>query len=398
MLRFFLLAVLCGGAMRAETVLAIPFFNHTSEANLNWIGESIAESVRDSLASEGLLVLDREDRMEAYRRLSLRPGAELTHASVIKLGEALDASRVIYGEYELMEPSAAPTAAAPGAPPSRGSIRITAHILDLKQLHLSAPMSQTGAFEDLAAIESRMGWQALETLRPKTAPSQEEFLKARPPVRIDAVESYIRGLLSTSPEQRHRLFTQAARLDGHYSQPCFQLARISWEKKDYKTAENWFVRVGQKDPHYLESQFFLGLSRFHSGDFEGAEKSFELVAASMPLNEVYNNLGAVQDRRGNFTAAIANFRKAMEGDDSDPDFHFNLGYSQWHAGQFDAAAASFRDVLARDPNDADATSLLALASQKRGPRPGDPKTEGRMRLKNNYDEAAYRQLQMELTK
>ncbi len=394
MLRFFLLAVLCGGVLRAETVLALPFFNHTSEANLDWIGESIAESVRDSLASEGLLVLDREDRMEAYRRLSLRPGAELTHASVIKLGEALDASLVIYGEYELLQPAAP----APGAPPTRGSIRITAHILDLKQLHLGAPFSQTGALEDLAAIEARMGWQALETLRPKTAPSEEEFLKARPPVRIDAVESYIRGLLSASPEQRHRLFTQAARLDGHYSQPCFQLARTSWEKKDYKTAENWFVRVGQKDPHYLESQFFLGLSRFHTGDFEGAEKSFELVAASMPLNEVYNNLGAVQDRRGNFTAAIANFRKALEGDDSDPDFYFNLGYSQWHAGQFDEAAASFRDALARNPNDADATSLLGFALQKRGPRPGDPKTEGRMRLKNNYDEAAYRQLQMELTK
>jgi tetratricopeptide (TPR) repeat protein len=391
MLRYLLLAVLCGGALRAETVLALPFFNHTNQANLDWIGESVAESVRDSLASEGLLVLAREDRMEAYRRLSLRPGAELTHASVIKLGEALDASRVIFGEYELLP-------AASANPPSRGSIRITAHILDLKQLHLGAPFSQTGAMEDLAAIEARLGWQALEALRPKTAPTEEEFLQARPPVRIDAVESYIRGLLSTSPEQRHRLFTQAARLDEHYSQPCFQLARISWEKKDYKTAASWFNRVGGKNPHYLESQFFLGLSRYDIGDFEGAEKSFELVAASMPLNEVYNNLGAVQDRRGNFAGAIASFRKAQEGDEADPDYHFNLGYSQWHAGQYADAAASFREALARNPNDADATALLGHALQREGPRPGDPKTEGRVRLKTNYDEAAYRQLQMELTK
>ena len=88
--------------MHAETVLVLPFFNHSKSQNLDWIGESIAEAVQDSLASEGLLVLDREDRLEAYRRQSLRPGAEITHASIIKIGESLDASQAIYGYYELL--------------------------------------------------------------------------------------------------------------------------------------------------------------------------------------------------------------------------------------------------------------------------------------------------------
>ena len=60
--------------MHAETTLVLPFFNHSNSPNLDWIGESIAESVSDSLASEGVLVLDRMDRLEAYRRLSVRPG------------------------------------------------------------------------------------------------------------------------------------------------------------------------------------------------------------------------------------------------------------------------------------------------------------------------------------
>jgi TolB-like protein len=59
--------------MRAETVLVLPFFNQSNSANLDWIGESIAENVREALASEGLLVLDREDRLEAFRRLSVHP-------------------------------------------------------------------------------------------------------------------------------------------------------------------------------------------------------------------------------------------------------------------------------------------------------------------------------------
>ena len=252
--RFFLLAVFFGGVMHGATALVLPFFNHSTSANLDWIGESIAESVRDSLASEGLLVLDRDDRLEAYRRLSLRPGAELTHASIIKIGETLDAANVIYGYYELLP-------APDDNPQSKGSLRITARILDLKHTRQAPPLSELGALEDLARLEVHLGWQALESLKGKAAPSEQEFLKARPPVRIDAVENYVRGLLATSPEQRHHFFTQAARLDEHYSQPCFRLGKTYWEKKDYKSAAGWLERVARADPHYLEAQFFLGLSQ-----------------------------------------------------------------------------------------------------------------------------------------
>jgi len=389
--RFLILAAFCGSLLHAQTAIVLPFFNHSKSANLDWIGESLAESVRDSLVSEGLLVLDRDDRLEAYRRLSLRPGAELTHASIIKIGEALDAAKVIYGSFQVLP-------AEPGKEITKSSLRIEARILDLKRNRQSQPFEETGALEDLAYSESHLGWQTLTALRPEGAPSERDFLNARPRVRIDAVENYIRGLLAASPEQRHRLFTQAARLDEHYSQPCFQLGRIHWEKKDYKVAAGWFERVARADPHYLEAQFFLGLCRYNNGDFPGAEQAFTLVAASVPLNEVYNDLGAVQSRRNDAAGAISSFQKAVEGDDADPDYHFNLAYAFWLSGQFPAAIASFREALARSPNDVEATLLLGRAIRGEGPRPGDPKADSRERLKTNYDETAYRQLQAELSK
>jgi len=394
MQRFALQAVLvvslCG-FVRADTTLVLPFFNHSNNANLDWIGESIAESLHDSLASEGVLVLDRTDRLEAYRRQSLRPGAELTHASILKIGESLDASNVIYGWYELFPPPDA-------NPQSKGSLRISARILDLKHTRQGQVFSQTGALDELAALEVHLGWQTLSALVPKTAPSEQEFIKARPPVRIDAVENYIRGLLATTAEQRHRLFTQAARLDEHYSQPCFQLGKTYWERKDYKIAAGWLERVNRTDPHYLEAQFFLGLCRYHDGDFAGAEQAFQLVASNIPLNEVFNNLGAAQDRRNNPAAAVVSFQKALEGDSADPDYHFNVGYAQWRAGQYAAAVESFRAAVARNPNDQEATALLGRALKQEPPRAGEVRSEGRERLKTNYDEAAYRQLQAELAK
>ena len=379
------------GVVCAETTLVLPFFNHSNSANLDWIGESIAESVHDSLASEGLLALGREDRLEACRRLSLRPGAELTHASILKIGESLDASNVVYGWYELL-----PAAGADSQ--SKGSLRISARILDLKNTRQGQVFGETGALEDLAALEVHLGWEILAALAPRTAPPEGEFLKARPPVRIDAVESYIRGLLAGSAEQRHRLFTQAARLDGHYSPPLFQLGKTYWEKKEYKLAGGWLERVARTDPHYLESQFFLGLCRFYEGDFAGAEQALQLVASNMPLNEVYNDLGAAQARRNETDAAIASFQKALEGDSGDPDYHFNIGYTEWRAGRYTEAAESFRATLARSPNDQDATTLLGRAMKREPPRTGEPRSQGRERLKTNYDEAAYRQLQAELAK
>jgi tetratricopeptide (TPR) repeat protein len=390
MRRLLVILIALSGALRAETVLVLPFFNHSGSANIDWIGESIAETVHDALASEGLLVLDREDRLEGYRRLSVRPGAELTHATIMKIGESLDASSVIYGFYEVTP--------AEEKDQSKRRLKLSARILNLKRTSQGPPLTEEGSLDDLASVEVRLGWQALQSLRPKTAPSQESFFAARPSVRLDAVESYIRGLLAASADQRHRFFTQAARLDEHYSQPCFQLGKTYWEKKDYRVAAGWLERVTRSDPHYLEARFFLGLCRYYTADFEAAATAFREVASSVPLNEVYNDLGAALAQRNDFAAAISNYKKALEGDNADPDYQFNLGYALWKSGQFDAAAESFRAALERDSNDSEATTLLGLALQRTAPRPGDQRTEGRQRIKTNYDEAAYRQLQAELEK
>ena len=382
MKRWFILLALTG-VLRGQTVLALPFFNHAASASVDWIGESIAETLRDSMTAEGVLVLDRQDRLEGYRRLSLRPGAELTHASIFKIAESLDASLVIFGNYEV---------------PAKDSLKMTARILDLRQGRLGAEMSESGSIEDLAILEYRLGWQVLQQLHWKSTSSQTEFLKARHAVRLDAVESYVRGLLATTPEQRHSFFTRAARLDVNYSQPCFQLGKTFWDRKDYKIAAGWFERVSRTDPHYLEAQFFLGLCRYNMSNFAGAEQCFQTVSDAVPLNEVFTDLGAAQSRRNKPEAAAASFRKAIEGDDSDPDFHFNLGYALWRAKLFDGAVESFRAVVERNPDDNEATTLLGRALKRDGPRQGDPKTEARERLKLNYEEAAFRQLQAELGK
>ena len=404
-LPFFVLGQLLCGVALADTVLVLPFFNESASQNIDWIGEGIAETIRESLATQGVLVLSREDRLEAYRRLSIRPNAVLTHASIIKLGEALDASQVIYGHYEIATPqprdgasSASPPAGA-GAPQSavsvHDSLHMAARVLDLKRTRQTPEFEEIGALEDLASVETHLAWRCLNSLSPKSAPSEQEFRRERPPVRLDAIENYIRGLLAASPEQKHRLFTQAVRLDPRFSEPSFQLGKMAWQKKDYSLASGWLEKVNRTDSHFFEALFLLGLCGYYTADFASAEKNLLIVAASVPLNEVWNDLGAVQLRLRS-PSALDNFRRALDGDSTDPDYHFNLGYALWQRGDFDKAAEIFRALLDRNPDDAEAVLFLGRCLKKDVPRAGDPRSEGRERLKLNFEETAYRQLKAEL--
>ncbi len=100
----------------------------------------------------------------------------------MKIGETLDAEQVIYGEFEVQP---AP-AGAPGE--SRGSLKISARIMDRRRLRQSAEFAETGAIEDLSTIEAHLAWQALALVAPKLAPEESEFRSLRSPIRLDAEE------------------------------------------------------------------------------------------------------------------------------------------------------------------------------------------------------------------
>jgi len=141
--------------------------------------------------------------------------------------------------------------------------------------------------------------------------------------------------MSPNPEQKTKLFTQAVKLDDHFSQPNFQLGRMQFQKKDYKGAGAWLARVTRNDSHYMEANFLLGICRYYEGDFDGAIQQFRMVAAEVPLNEVYNDLGAALSRKDD-NAALENFGKALEGDEGDPD------YCSTQAMRFGSNASSSR--------------------------------------------------------
>ncbi len=267
--------------------------------------------------------------------------------------------------------------------------------MGLKPLGLGPTFTAEGPMTDLSVIQTKVAWLVLHYLAPKLSITEAEFMRTRPPVRVDALESFIRGLLAPSEEAKIKLFTQATQIDEHYSEPAFQLGRLYFAKKQYRDSSLWFGKVANTDSHYMEAMFFLGLCRFYQGDYQSAIKQFQTVAESVPLNEVYNNLAAAEARLDK-PEALDNFSKALEGDNADPDYWFNVGLLLWKKGQFADAKEKFTAVLERNPQDQEATDMLGRASRNEGAKGtvASPKE----RVKATFEETAFLQLKAELKK
>ncbi len=194
---FAVLFVVCSAAVAApaDTAAVLPFANSSVKpargtSNLDWIGESIAETLRDAFSLRGAVTLGRDDIQEAYRRLNLRERALLTEASVIKIGETVDAEQVVYGTFEVHPRG-------PGAPgDSHGSLKVSARVMDRRRLRQSYEFDETGALEDLAAIEAHLAWQALDAAgaRPGARRGGISFAApSRPPGRGGELRSRVDG-------------------------------------------------------------------------------------------------------------------------------------------------------------------------------------------------------------
>ncbi len=127
---------------------------------LDWIGESIAETLREAGGARGVATLERDELLDAYRRLKLRERLQLTEASILKIGESVDAEQVVSGTFEYRRADSNNPAGAINND-SRGSLRISARVHDRRHMRQSPEFSESGSLEDLATLEAHLAWRVL---------------------------------------------------------------------------------------------------------------------------------------------------------------------------------------------------------------------------------------------
>ncbi len=343
----------CGGldAAAPRIILVFPLENMSGNANLGWMSEGIADLLATRLASPTRYVIQRSERDTAYQQLGLPLETPLTLASEYKVSQTLGATIAVVGHFTVVG----------------GQLTTQVQWLNIAGLKLSRTMTVTGKLSELDNLETRLAWELLRAQdREAVTGTAKEFSNRFPPVRLDAFENYIRGILSTDPKSRIHFLRESDRLNPRDHRAAFALGQYYFEQEAYTDSARWLQILNSGDRDYAESLFLLGIDEYFLGHDGSAESALRKLVAIVPLGEVFNNLGAVELRSGHDSQALADFKEASQKAPTDPDYAYNMSVTLWRMKQYGQAAQYLRQVLTQDPEDEDAHALLGKVSGELG--------------------------------
>jgi tetratricopeptide (TPR) repeat protein len=315
------------------------------------MSEGIAEMIAVRLASPSRYVLQRSERNDAYEQLGLSAQTPLTLASEYKVARTLDATVAVVGRFTV------------------SGNRLTTRVqwLNLRDLSLSRPIEVAGELTELDTLETRLAWELLRLQGANAATAtEEEFSNRFPVVRLDAFESYIRGVLSEDSKSGVHLLRESDRLNPNDHRAAFALGKYFFEQEAYADSTRWlqFLKSGDRD--YAESLFLLGVDEYELGHSILAEAAFKKLPVMFPLAEVFNNLGVVELNAGRHDEAMTDFERALQKHPTDSDYAFNMSLVLWRLKKYNQAADYLHKVLAQDADDLEAHILLAQVAGELG--------------------------------
>lgn len=366
-----------------RVVLVLPFENRSGNPSLSWIGDSFPDTLDRRLASAGFLTISRDDRVFAYDHLGLPEGFRPSRATSIQIARQLDASYVIVGSFSV----------------TGNTLTAQARVLSIDDLRLSQPVADGADLPHLLDAQNAIAWKLAKAIQPTFNVAESTFVGAPGAVPLPAFEDYIRGTDASSSAERLQRLKAAVTYAPDYPAALLALGKQQYATRDFAAAAATLSKVPPASPLALEGGFYLGLSRFNSANYPGAETAFAFVAQHLPLPEVLNNEAVAQSRQGRNSVAL--FQRASSADPSDEDYHYNLAISLYRQGETPAALAEVGTALKLKPNDYEAHQLEA---QLKKASPGshlNNETVGSgfsplERIRRTYSETSYRQAAFQL--
>src|SRR5256885_770255 len=338
--------------------LVFPFENAGASPRLDWLGEGLEELTIQRLSGAGEQVYSHAGRLVELERYGLPRTSKLSRATMLHVAEDLDADFVVFGRFTA----------------NGTSLTIESRILKVSPTRLLPALRETGTLDSLMDLHSRLVWRMLSAYDRNYSLSLSEFTKRQRPLRLDAFEHYIRGLLASEDDARLRELREAARLEAEWPEPDFALGEAYFTRRDYVSALPWYARVPKTHDRYVEAVFATGVCRLLLGQPDHAEEVFISLQGALKNNmvsgadlpEILNDLAIARARQGKATAAQTDFRRAAELDPEEDDYAFNLGLLALQTNDPAGAAAYFREAAEREPDNSENRALLILSLEAAG--------------------------------
>jgi tetratricopeptide (TPR) repeat protein len=341
--------------------LVFPFENAGASPRLDWLGEGLEELTIQRLSAAGEQVYSHAGRLVELERYGLPHSSKFSRASMLHAAEDLDADYVIFGKFSA----------------NGTTLIIESRILRVNPTALRPALQETGPLDSLMDLHTRLVWRMLAANEHGYALSLTEFTKRQRPVRLDAFEHYIRGLLAGEDDAKLRELHEAARLEPEWPDPDFALGELYYSRRDYNSALAWFFKVPKSHDRYVEAVFAGGVCRLFLNQLDRAEEVFASLQEESKTNlvsgadlpEILNDLAIARAREGKVATAQADLHKAAELDPDEDDYPFNLGLLALQSNDAAAAAGYFREAAEREPDNPEDRALLILSLEEAGNKP-----------------------------
>src|SRR5580692_6181892 len=338
--------------------LVFPFENEGASPRLDWLGEGLEELTIERLSAAGQQVYSHAGRAGELDRSGLPSTAKLSRASMLRIAQNMDADYVILGRFTS----------------DRQSLIVESQILRVSPTKLLPAIRETGSLDALMDLHARLLWRLLSANDHAYPRTLEEFSKAQRPLRLDAFEHYVRGLLASEDDPRLRELREAARLEPEWPDPDFAIGDAYYARRDCDSALIWFAKVPKTHDRFVEAVFATGVCRLQMNQPDKAEEVFvslqlalrDNLVSGADLPEILNNLALARARQNKAPEALADLRRAAELDPDEDDYPFNLGLLALGANDFAGAANYFREASEREPDKAENRALMILSLEKAG--------------------------------
>jgi tetratricopeptide (TPR) repeat protein len=332
----------------AREALIVPFEMSGTPPHLFWLSEGSAWLIADSLERYGAAAITRAERVAAFDRLQLPSAATLSHATMIKVAQAVGANEVIVGSCAV----------------NGDELTVRVQRISVDAGRISPELVEQGPIADLVGVFDRAA-RRLAGATSAAPPPLSGSLLASP----QAFEAFIKGLVAEAPLTQRAFLEQAAKAAPADDRIALALWQVHMDLGDPARAFQIVSRVGDASLHARAARYRAAVALI---DLERYDQAFDTLTALMAGGrsaDVLNALGIVQLRRGGSPqsgSATYFFTQASQAASAEADYFFNLGYAYWLDRDPQAAIYWLREAVRRDPGDADAHLVLAAALRQGG--------------------------------
>jgi len=340
----------------ADSIAVLPFENKSSDPNLEYLGEGIAERILNSLSQvASLRVIPRATAFHYHGRDALQAAKDLD-VRVVLTGRVTErAGRLVIGT-ELID----------GA---RGAL-------------LWGEKYDRG-LDDMVALESEIAHEIATKLRVRLSPEEADRLLEKPTHNVEAYKLLMRAMYYANRWTRDGLQKGIALLhQALEADPAFPAAYAGLgyiyillgffgaipPRDAYPKAKSAALRILEFEEQRASAHLLLGfVALSFDWDWLEAEKH---IGMALRLAPNYANahwaLGYFLCAMGRFDEAITAMQQAVALDPLSAPIRAGLATAYYWSRRYDLAAQAYRDAIDVDPQFKGAYHVLAVIAAEQG--------------------------------